>query len=472
MTEPIRKQALVVGAGISGLTAARQLKKAGVDVALVESQDKVGGAMQSERRDGFILEKGPFNVLVRDDAFHELLLEAGDEVGPVRAADEANARYLYKDGGIHMVPMGMRPMMTSPLLSFGAKVKVMLGMFFSKPADKPEPTVHEAAERRLGREVADVFISSIISGVYGGDSRKLSLKAVLPKAHEFDQTRRCPLLYEVEVLKRKKKMYEAHPERKAFKGLVSFEGGLQSLGDWLAARLGDDLHLGCTIESIEKTDGGYRVVGRKEEGECAFECEHLILATPHAATARLIRDLAPAAAEELDGINDASLVVLNLAYPRGQVGHDLAGYGFLVPMTETDLPVMGVLWADSAFPHHAPDTHRLIRIFMGGPRDPGAPERSDEELLKTATEAVQPLLEINGEPTLVDICRWPDSIPQYEVGHVERIQRVEAAVADVPGLHLVGNYLHGISINDCIRQASDFADTFAAEVSQPAEKVF
>ncbi len=467
-----RRQAIVVGAGISGLTAARQLKKAGVDVALLEAQHAVGGAMQSERRDGFILERGPFNVLVRDNAFHELLLEAGDELGPVQAAEAANARYLYKDGDIHRVPMGLGPLMKSPLLSFGAKVKVMLGMLVSKPATKAEPTIHEAAERRLGPEIADVFISSIVAGVYGGDSRTLSLKACFPNAYRFDQEKRCPLLYEMSVLRRKKKMYEEHPERRKLKGLVSFKDGLQSLADWLAGQLGEDLHLGCTIERIERLGGGYRLQARTQSGEGSFECEHLILATPHLAAARLIRDLTPAAAAELEQIAAASLVVLNLAYPREHVGHSLAGYGFLVPLTETDLPLMGVLWADSAFPHHAPRGQRLIRVFMGGPRDPEAPRRSDEDLLETAARAVQPLLKIDGEPALVDICRWPNSIPQYEVGHVERIARVEAAVSQVPGLHLVGNYLHGISINDCIREAAAFADRFTATNSQHSERVF
>jgi protoporphyrinogen/coproporphyrinogen III oxidase len=461
MTDTVRKQAIVIGAGISGLVAARELAKAGVDVALLESHDKVGGAMQSEQRDGFVLEKGPFNVLVRDDAFHELLQEAGEAVGPVQASDAANARYLYKDGAIHKVPMGLGPLLKSPLLSLPAKIKVSLGMFLSKRATTPEPTIYETAKRRLGPEVADIFISSIVAGVYGGDSSKLSLKACFPNAQVFDQEKRCPLLYEMAVLKRKKRMYEAHPERKALKGLVSFTGGLQSLGDWLAGQLGDGLQLGCTVKSIVRNNGGYHIAAESNGEAHAFYTEHLILATPHLASARLLEALTPELAQELKGISTASLVVLNLAYPREQVGHDLAGYGFLVPLSQTDLPVMGVLWADSAFPHHAPADQRLLRVFVGGPRDPGAPERSDEELLKTSTAAIRPLLDIEGEPSLVDICRWPDSIPQYEVGHTERIERAEARLKESPGLHLVGNYLHGISINDCVRESTKFAKNLA-----------
>jgi oxygen-dependent protoporphyrinogen oxidase len=449
---------LVVGGGISGLVTAWRLKDTGADVGLIEAADGVGGAMRSEHRDGFILEKGPFNVLVRDDAFHDLLDACADKVRPIAAADEADARYVLKGGVLHKVPTGPGPLIPSPLLSFSAKLRALTGMLISRRADLDEPTIDQVAERRLGREVADVFISSIVAGIFGGDSRKLSLKACFPNAWRFDQDCRSPLLYEMKVLREKKRKAQAEPRRAARKGLISFDGGLQSLPNWLARQLGDGLVTKCPIESVERTMDGYTLRGHDDIDERVFTCRRLILATPTQSTAGLLRTLAPDAASVLEEIECASLVVLNLAYDEVDIGHPMQGYGFLVPATE-DSPIMGVLWADSAFPHHAPGGKRLIRVFMGGPRDPEAPQRSDGELLTIATEAIRDLLDISGHPVLTDICRWPDAIPQYHVGHTERVERICNAIEPLPRLHLVGSYLTGVSINDCVRDAVAAAES-------------
>ena len=465
MTSPKRRSVIVVGGGISGLTAAWRLRKAGVDVALLEAQPEVGGCMQSEHRDGFLLEKGPFNVLVRDDAFHELLAECAPDIGPITAAPEANARYVLKRGQLMKVPMGPLPLLTSPLLSLGAKIRVLLGMVISRRADKAEPTIAEAAERRLGAEVADTFISSIVAGIFGGDSRKLSLKACFPNAWRFDQDRLCPLAYEMSVLKAKKKKLAEHPERAVHKGLIGFRDGLQSLPEWMAAQLVDDAVTNCRVESIQHDDEGYTLTCTIDGESHTFSCRRLLLASPAAVTGNLLRPHLPAAAEILDSIESASLVMLNLGYRRSDVGHPMEGYGFLVPASEADMPVMGVLWADSAFPHHARQTDRVIRVFMGGPRDPNAAERSDEELLATATEALRGLLDLKGEPTLIDICRWPNSIPQYHLGHTDKVDRLLDEVAAMPGLHLAGNYMRGVSINDCIREATRIASEIVEQMS-------
>jgi oxygen-dependent protoporphyrinogen oxidase len=449
---------IVVGGGISGLVAAWKLKSVGADVALVESNNRVGGCMRSEHRDGFILEKGPFNVLVRDEAFHDLLDACEGDVKPIRASEDSNARWLLKNGRLHAVPTGPPALIGSPLLSVGAKLRMLRGMLIGRRADTDEPTIHQAAERRLGREVADTFISSIVAGVFGGDSRKLSLKACFPKAWRFDRERRSPLLYEMKVLREKKRRMHADSRLAARNGLISFDGGLQSLADWLAAQLGDGLLARTRVESIEQTDDGYVLRCSRGAERITTTCRHLVLATPAPATADLLRALAPRASETLEQIETASLVVLNLGYRKADIGHPMRGYGFLVPSTETDVPIMGVLWADSAFPHHAPPDQRLIRIFMGGPRDPGAAQCNNDELLRRGIDAVKDLLSITGEPSLVDICRWPNSIPQYHLGHPDRVEAIRAGIANLPGLHLVGSYLTGVSVNDCVRDATRIVD--------------
>ncbi len=461
------RDTLVVGGGISGTTAASRLSQRGVDVALIEARPDVGGCMTTEHRDGFILEKGPFNVLVRDEAFHEMLDDCAAEVPHIAASEQANARYVMKGGSLHKVPTGPGALIRSPLLSFGAKLRLLRGMLLSAKANKGEPTIADAAERRLGAEVADTFISSIVAGVFGGDSRLLSLKACFPKAWRFDQARRSPLLYEVAVLREKKKRLEENPAMKAHKGLISFKTGLQSLPQWLARQLGDNLFTNRHVESIEHDRDRYtlRCHNISENKLEMFACRRLVLATPAHVAGDLLHPLRPTAAELIKGIKSSSLVVLNLAYPARNIGHPMSGYGFLVPASEKDTPVMGVLWADSAFPHHGKTGDRIVRVFLGGPRDPEAVDRSEPELLEIATNALQNLLDISGEPSLVDVCRWKSSIPQYYVGHTERVDRVLEDVGRLPNVHLVGNYLRGVSINDCVGQATRKADEIARSVS-------
>jgi oxygen-dependent protoporphyrinogen oxidase len=449
-----RREVIVIGAGISGLVTAWQLQKAGIDVAVLEAEDAVGGCMRSERRDGFILEKGPFNVLVRDEPFKTLLDECAEEAAPIKASPEANRRYLLRRGALEEVPMGPGGLVGTKLLSRRAKLRMLRGMLLSARSPAPDPTIAEVATRRLGAEVAETFISSIVAGVFGGDSRKLSLRACFPRAWRFDQDCRSPLLYEMAVMRRKRKAAKRDPECNRYKGLISFDGGLQTLPDALAGRLGPRLRTGSRVEAIERDGGGYRLRLQSKDGPETMSCRRVVLATPKSSAADLLRPLVPEAAAELDGIESASLVVLNLGYRRQDVAHPMVGYGFLVPSNEPNMPVMGGLWADSAFPHHADSDRRVIRVFMGGPRDPSAADRPDSELLATADDSLRDLLGIRADPVLVDVCRWPASIPQYRPGHTERIDRLSLIVNEVPGLHLVGNYARGVSINDCVREGT------------------
>jgi oxygen-dependent protoporphyrinogen oxidase len=205
------------------------------------------------------------------------------------------------------------------------------------------------------------------------------------------------------------------------------------------------------VDAIRSVNGGYEISLVVPDGNRGtIACRRVVLAVSAIEAARLLEPLAPEATRIISGIECASLVVLNIGFKATDVGHPMQGYGFLVPHDEPDFPLLGVLWADSVFPQHAPVGHRLIRVFVGGSRDPNAADRSDEELLDNATASLRNLLDIKGRPILADVCRYPKAIPQYHVGHVEKIDRLQAVVADRPGLHLIGNYLRGISVNEAI----------------------
>ena len=475
---------LIVGGGIGGLTAAWRLAKAGRDVMLVEASDHVGGAVRTVRREGFLLEQGPFNVIVRAPALAELLADVAD-AAPVIPANKAvgRNRFVLFDGRLRKVPGSPVDLAKSDLLTAAGKARLLRGLAWSSPSDDAEETVDAAARRRFGPEVADRVVSAVTTGIYAADSKLLSLAACFPSVAAWDETGHSPL---GRMLGRLAKRKPTQPDRP--RGLISVAGGLGAVPEALAARLGAErVRVGCSVERVERIDRGFtvsmnrnkpasepkaktRVLPSGEEpassflceaasGEEIVECRNLILSVGASAAAALMDDLAPDASQTIRRMTASSMVVLNLAYRAADVGHALDGYGFLVPHTDADCPLLGVLFADSVFPHHAPAGVRLLRAFVGGTRDPAAIHRPDGELIDRTTAALREILGVCGGPALVDLVRWPDAVPLYAPGHVGRVETIRRAAAAVPGLHLLGNYLAGVSVNDVVRRAAEVADS-------------
>ena len=462
MHEPVH-DVIVIGGGISGLSAAWQLNKSGADVCLYEAQDKVGGCARSERRDGFLLEKGPFNIIVRDPAFERLLEDLSNELNVVTASPAARARYIYRRGRLHAVPTNPIALATTGLLTTSGKCRLMTGLIAGRRAGQPEETIEQVATRRFGVDVSDTMISAVIAGIVAGDIRRLSLKACFPSVHRIDAQARSLLGFGLAAAFKSMRSRKNKPRRR-WRGLVSIDGGLGALTHAIGARLGSNLLTNCRVTEIRRTPSAAQwcvdYVDRQGTKQTR-RARDLIIAGPITEASRLLQPMLPTAAATLDTVESASMVVLNLGFRRTDVGHPLRGYGFLVPHDEPDLPILGSLWADTIFPHHAPPDRRLIRVFLGGSRDPDAADRTDDDLRATALNSIGSLLNIKADPVLVDICRYKSAIPQYHVGHLEKIERLQEAIATLPGLHLVGNYLEGVSINDCVRRGVNVAMNIA-----------
>jgi len=462
------RDVVVVGGGISGLTAAWHLKKAGLDVALIEAADKVGGCTKTERRDGFLLEKGPFNVIVRSSAFEDLIAGVADRVNVVTASSDARARYIYRGGRLVQVPTNPISLLTTPLLSFGARLRLMRGLLWSGRASAEEETMEQVATRRFGRQVSDNMVSAVIAGIFAGDIRKLSLRACFPTIGRADREARSMIGYGLTAPFRSRGRKKPKRKRR-WRGLVSIDGGLGAMMDALAEPLGDGLITNAKTTALRHENGAYAVDYDGPGGTETTRARRVVLSPPVQEASRLVAPLVPEAAEEMDAVESASLVVLNLGFRSADVGHPMRGYGFLVPHTETAFPLLGVLWADSIFPHHAPEGHRLMRVFVGGARQPELVGRSNDELLALSMENLRSLLQITGDPVLVDVCRYERAIPQYQRGHLERCERIRSAIATRPGLHLAGNYMGGVSLNDCVRSATTVAESML-QGGSPAEE--
>ncbi len=465
---------IVVGGGISGLTTALRLHRKGRDVLLLEKETQVGGCMTTKLERGYQLEQGPFNVIVRDEAFNELIQSLVDRVAIVTPDDPKQPRFVFRNGKVREVPSGPVALFTSPLLSIGGRLRLVRGMLVSAPAKSAEPTIHDAASRRIGKEAADTMVSALVSGIYAGDSAKLSLKAVFKSAWEIDQCARSPIIAAIRAMKAKKKNAEAAGDMVQNasdkpRGLISFAGGLGAFCSAMGDELGERLQCGTAVDSIryDETQELYYLETHNESGETEdLTCKQLVLAVNKPVASKLLRGLVPGASEILDTIVSESIIILNLGFTQEQLTRPVHGYGFLVPRNEPEFPLLGTLYAGSVFPASAPTDKTLLRVFMGGARDRDAVNRSDSELLDTAVETVRRYLGITGEPELVNIRRYRQAIPQMYAGHSEKIDRLERETAQLPHLHLAGNYLYGVSINDCVRVGTETADTIVADTSE------
>lgn len=465
MTAP-QHDVIVVGAGISGLTTAWHLKQAGVDVKILEANAYVGGVMQTQRRDGFLLEKGPFNVLVHDESFQRLLLHFQDRLDPISATgNSGRSRFVLHRSRLCKVPSNPWQLITTPLLSPIGKLRLIRGLLLSRRGTSANRSIDEAAARRFGQEVADRLVSALCVGIYAADSATLSLDACFPGIAEMDDRLRSPLVSALRTAFKSKR--RASNKRTKRRDLVSFSDGLSALPKVLAEDLGDDLTTNCDTKSIRQTQTGfelsYIINGRIDE---IIHCRRLVLCVGKTAASTLLKSAAPTLAGEIALIPTSPLTVLNLGFDRKHIGHPLDGYGFLVPGTESDFPLLGVLWADSVFPHHAPAGSRLLRVFIRDSSDTGVGAQSDNQLVDIAVTSLRNLLQLTGKPTLVDICHWPNAIPLYTLDHVNRVANIKRQLQSHPNLHLLGNYLQGMSINDCVKNATQEASCIVTTLSR------
>ncbi len=370
---------IVVGGGISGLTAAWRLKRGGQRVLLVEASERVGGAIATTQRDGYLLEHGPFNVLVRSDAFADLLADLGERLQVVRADPGASRnRYVLLDGRLRRTPSGPGDMLFNALLSPRERLRMMRGLVWSKPGCDDRESLDGAARRRLGDGAADKLISALSVGVYGGESTEIEFASCVPKVAKIEHGVRSPLL----AMMRSKRsgQREGHGGADRIRGMVSFREGLEALPCALADELGTAVWTDATVTAITREmDGTWRVMATKHDVSTPLTARNLLLATGHQGTARLLDDIDADLASIIGEVAGSSMVVVNLGFRKDQVGHSLNGYGLLAAGSEQTCPYLGVLFASSIFPHHAPDGRCVMRVFRGGTRQPDAVSKTDDE---------------------------------------------------------------------------------------------
>lgn len=456
----ITTEVAVLGGGISGLCAAHLVaeKLGGDAVRLLERHETTGGYAQSERIDGYLCDRGPNGFLDKEPLMLEWV-EALGLTGDLVQADESSAkRFVIRAGRlVEIVPPPK--FILSPILSPMGKARLFCEPLIKAKRDHAEETIWEFAARRIGKEAADTLVSAMVTGVFGGDARKLSLEHCFPRMAQMERDHGGLF----RAMLAKKKQGGGGPMGPGGT-LTTFREGIGQLTDRAAERIKDSIVPSFEVASIEKNADGYRV--KASDGN-EVQCSAVISAIPAEEAAPALTTLAPDLSDALGGIEHAPMVVVCTGYSRDQVGHALDGFGFLSPPTERRR-TLGCIWTSTIFPHFVPEGHVMLRTMIGGYNDPDAVKLRDDNLMSTVTHEIHTLLDIDGPPSFTKIYRHRSGIPQYLLGHEAVLDAADDAEAANPGFAVAGNAYRGVSLNDCVVSAYRAVDKVLADIGHAA----
>lgn len=447
----------IVGAGISGLSAAWYLSRAGAAASLVERQPRLGGVISTEQIDGCVVEGGPDSFLAAKPWAMDLIRELGIEDEVIGSNDHQRVTYILKrgrlvplpDGLMMMVPTRVMPVVRSRLLTWPAKVRMGLEWFRRARPEAADRSVAEFISEHYGREVVDYLAEPLLAGVYGGDPDRLSAASVLPRFVEFERT--------YGSLTRGVLVEGGRTAGRLGGGSLfrTLRGGMGRLIETLADRLRPSLPIRqADAEALERRGAGFRL---RLAGDW-MEASSVVLACPAYEAARLLRPLDADLATTLESIPYNSSMTVALGYDRATLGHPLNGFGFLVPRRERRR-LVACTWVNTKFAHRAPDSRALLRCFLRGDEAQG---ESDESVVAGVIDELRIIMGVTALPVFTRVSRWPRSMAQYNVGHERRVEEIERRVGAIAGLHLAGNALHGIGIPDCVRSGQQAAERITA----------
>lgn len=441
-------QALMVGGGISGLVCAYALQKSGAEVLLVEASRRPGGVINSVRRDGYLLELGPqsfsgtsqLRSLCAELGIADQLLEA-----PLGAP-----RYVLVKGKLQPVPMSPPAFFTSSLISGSTKWALVRDIVGKSAPPETDESVAAFVRRKFSDQLLEWLVGPFVSGVYAGDPEKLSVRSAFPQFYEAEKAAGSVVRGMMRIAKSKKGPREGA-------SLNTFNDGNERLVRALSNKMDARLLTRTAAAKIYRQNDGFFHVSLEGGSDDSVLAKSVVFATPTDVTAKLLTQLDPSFEAYLTTIEYAAVAVVSLGYAKKDVGHSLEGFGFLVPRS-AGLRILGTVWNSSLFPGRAPEGHALLTTFVGGATDPSAAKLGSEELSSLVHREIAPLLAIKSAPAFGNVTIWPRALPQYNLGHADRLAAINKKLERLPGIFLTGNYLRGPAIGACVDQALAVAE--------------
>ncbi|MGK2925009.1 MAG: protoporphyrinogen oxidase [Lysobacterales bacterium] len=448
----------IVGAGISGLATAQAIlaRDPRAEVTVFEARERAGGKVETERTsEGYLCEWGVNAFLDKVPRTLELCAEVG--LTPLRGDESAKKRYVYSEGRLHKLPEKPPEFFASRLLSWPGRLRVMAEVF-AGASGKDDETLAEFGTRHLGREAFEKLIDPMASGVFAGDATRMSLKSCFPRIHEVESEHGSLIRGLIRLQRQARRAGRKDRPGPGPGGvLTSFEPGMSALTDTLAGQLGGRLRLATAVEGIDYEQGRYSL---RLAGGMSEEFDTVVVAAPAYVQKHLLRQLSPVIADELADIPYPALAVVCLGFDSARVGArarpGMDGFGFLIPSRE-QRGILGTVFDSNVFPNRAPAGKVLLRTMVGGARAPDLADQPDERLLGQVLGDLRDILDVREEPEFVSIYRHAKAIPQYLVGHAQRLDRIGEALRKFPRLVLSGNAYRGVSLNDCVLNAQKTA---------------
>jgi protoporphyrinogen/coproporphyrinogen III oxidase len=476
------RRIVVIGGGISGLAAAYQLKQArathgrALEVLLLEASAHVGGTVRTLKRDGFLLEAGPDSFISEKPEALQLAKEIGLEAQLVETNEAHRRSFIVRGGRLRPVPEGFQllaptrfwPFVTTDIFSWSGKARMALDLFLPRRTategnGTDDESLAQFVRRRFGREALERMAQPMVGGIYTADPEQLSLRATMPRFLEMERQHRSVIRAMWRARRRTSVAQQRGTSGARYSLFLSFDEGVQVLTDKLAASLSDSIRLNARVNALDfdQATQQWRLTVNANE---TINADAVCLALPAYAAAACLRPLDGALADELAAIPYASTATINLAYARADIPHPLDGFGFVVPFIERRA-TLACTFSSVKFAGRAPVGHALLRAFVGGALQPDMFALAADEMLAAVRADLRLLLGIEAPPLFAHVERWPHSMAQYHLGHLERIARINERLKNFPTLQLAGNAYNGAGLPDCIRSGRAAAERIKAVLS-------
>lgn len=481
MSEGKRVHVAIVGGGITGLSAAYYLQQQhasleDVDLTytLLERSGRWGGKIQTDTVGGyghqpFVVEGGPDSFITQKPWAMQLARQLGMEDRFLPTNDQRRKVFVLNkgkptplpDGVLLIVPTRFLPFALSPLISPLGKLRMGMDLFIPPKEEDEDETLADFVTRRLGEEALDKIAEPLMSGIYNAEAEKQSLLATFPRFRQIEAEHGSLIKGMLAARRARASRPQPSPNgRRPPSIFISFQDGMEEVVEELGARLTGDCRLETAVEDLQQSESGYMLT--LDDGS-RLAADAVILAVPAYVAARLLGSVAPEAARRLRRIRYVSTGTISLAYRAAEVSHPLDGFGLVIPRSERR-PINALTWTSTKFDERAPEGHVLLRAFFGGSRNPQMMKVGDEELVTVVRSELKALLGIDARPLFHRIYRWPRANPQYDVGHLKRVEAIEAALPE--RVYVTGSPYRGIGIPDCVHQAQQTVTELVSKAVQ------